>query len=93
MYRKKFLPKLVIASLLVNGINFSPVIVNFNDKKLQIVSVAYAAIKNVPASDTVICDFGENDEKIIETVKNLAKMRAIQFAKEKAGIYLNMLYL
>lgn len=87
MYRKKFLPKLVIASLLVNGINFSPVIVNFDEKNLQIVSVAYAAVENVTANGTAMFDFGDDDEKIVNLVKDIAKMRATQAAKEKAGIY------
>ena len=33
-------------------------------------------------------DFGEDDEKIVNIVKEFAKMRAEQAAKEKAGIYL-----
>ena len=87
MYRKKFLPKLLIASVLVGGVNFVPAVVNFDTENLQIISVAYAEVKNITASDTAIFDFGEDDEQIINTVKNVAKMRAIQAAKEKAGVY------
>ena len=32
-------------------------------------------------------DFGENDPQITEYIKNVAKMRAIQAAKEQAEIY------
>ena len=86
--RKKILPKLLIASMLVGGVNFVPAVVNFAAENLQIVSVAYAEFQNVTASDTAIFDFGEDDKQIINTVKNVAKMRAIQAAKEKAGIYI-----
>ena len=79
--------RLLIASMAVSFVNFSPVVVNFDNKNLQIVSVAYAAVENVTAKDSAIFDFGEDDEKIVETVKNVARMRAIQAAKEKAGIY------
>ena len=82
---KKILPKLLIASVLVGGVNFLPV--NFAEKNLQIISVAYAKVENVTASGKAIFNFGEDDEKIVETVKNVAKMRAEQAAKEKAGIY------
>ena len=83
--QKKFLPKLVIASILVGGVNFAPV--NFNAENLQIVSVAYAKVEKVTASGRAIFNFGENDAQIVNTVKNVAKMRAIQAAKENAGFY------
>ena len=54
---------------------------------MQIISVAYAEVKNITASDTAIFDFGEDDAQIVNTVKNVAKMRAIQVAKEKAGVF------
>ena len=82
---KKILSKLVIATVLVGGVNFAPV--NFNAENLQIISVAYAEVQNVTASDTAMFDFGEDDAQIVNTVKNVAKMRATQAAKEKAGIY------
>ena len=83
---KKILPKLLIASVLVGGVNFLPV--NFAEKNLQIISVAHAKVENVTASGKAIFNFGEDDEKIVATVKNVAKMRAEQAAKEKAGIYI-----
>ena len=85
--RKKFLPKLLIASVLAGGVNFVPSVVNFNAENLQIISVAQAEVQNVTASDTAIFDFGEDDAQIVNTVKNVAKMRAIQAVKEKAGIF------
>jgi len=84
---KKFLSKILIASMLANGINFASEVVNFDAKNFQIISVAYAEIKDVVASDSAILDFGEENPQFIETVKNVAKMRAIQAAKEKAGVY------
>lgn len=85
--KKKFLSQIVIASVFVGGINFAPAAVNFNAENLQIVSVAYASVKNVTASGRAIFNFGENEAQIVNTVKNVARMRAIQAAKEKAGIY------
>ena len=82
---KKILSKILIASFAVGSINFLPT--NFYQNNLQIVSVAHAEIQNVVVSDSVICDFAEEDEKISNTVKNLAKLRATQAAKEKAGVF------
>ena len=53
MYRKKFLPKLVIASLLVGGVNFVPAVVNFDAGNLKIISVAYAEVKTVTANGSI----------------------------------------
>ena len=86
MNKKKFLAKLVMASILAGGINFLPV-PNFDAGNFQ-VSIAHAETKNYTASDTAMFDFGEDDDFIINTVKNVAKLRAIQAAKEKAGVYL-----
>ena len=80
--------KFLAASVILGGINFLPCISYFNAENLQIISVAHAEIKNYTASNTAMFDFGEDDEFIINTVKNVAKMRAIQSAKEKAGVYL-----
>ena len=80
--------KFLVASIILGGINFLPVVLHFDTENLQIISVAHAEIKNYTASDTAMFDFGEDDEFIINTVKNVAKMRAIQAAKEKAGVYL-----
>ena len=85
MMKKIFLQRLIITSLAVGAINFSPMILPENN--LQIISVAYANVENVVASDTAMFDFGEDDEKIVATVKNVARMRAVQAAKEKAGVY------
>ncbi len=83
---KKILMKLLIASFLVGGVNNLQI--NFRAENLQIISVAYAEVQNVIASDTAIFDFGEDNEKIVNTVKNIAKMRAEQAAKEKAGVFI-----
>ena len=82
---KKILSKILIASVAVGSINFLPT--NFYQNNFQIVAVAHAEIQNVTASGKAIFNFGEDDEKIVETVKNVAKMRATQAAKEKAGIF------
>lgn len=86
MNKKKFLAKLIAASVFLGGINFLPV-PNFDAGNFQL-STVHAETKNYTASDTAMFDFGEDDEFIISTVKNVAKMRAIQAAKEKAGVYL-----
>lgn len=83
---KKILSKVLIATVLVGGVNFAPV--TFNADNLQIISVAHAEIQNVTASDTAMFDFGEDDTQIVNTVKNVAKMRATQAAKEKAGVFI-----
>ena len=85
---KKLLKKILAASILVGILNFAPVQMNFYSGNLQIVSVAHAEIKTVFGDDVAMFDFGEDDAKIVNTVKNVAKMRAIQAAKEKAGVYL-----
>lgn len=79
--------RLMISSLIVGGLNFSPIIFDA-DNNFQIISVARAEVQTYVASDTAMFDFGEDDEKIVATVKNVAKMRAEQAAKEKAGVYL-----
>lgn len=86
MNKKKFLAKLIAASVCLGGINFLSV-PNFDTGIFQ-VSTVHAETKNYTASDTAMFDFGEDDEFIINTVKNVAKLRAIQAAKEKAGVYL-----
>ena len=88
MYRKKFLLKFVIASVLVGGINFAPVILNSNSANLQIASVAHAEIKDVTAKDAAILDFADESAEYTAKVQNVAKMRAIQRARERAGVYL-----
>ena len=56
---------------------------------MQIISVAYAAVENVTASDTAIFDFGEDDAQIVETVKNIAKMRATQAENKQTIVQQN----
>ena len=85
---KKILPKLLIASVLVGGVNFVPATVNFDAENLQIISVVHAEMQTYEGKDVAMFDFGEDDAEIIETVKNVAKMRAIQAARDKAGVYL-----
>ena len=88
MYGKKLLSKLVIASVLVGGLNFVPVILNSNSANLQMTSVAYAEIKDVTAKDAAILDFADESAEYTAKVQNIAKMRAIQRARERAGVYL-----
>ena len=83
---KKILRSLILSSLTVGAINFSPIIFQA-ENNFQMVFVAYAKIENVTASDTAMFDFGEDDEKIVNTVESIAKMRAEQSAKEKASVY------
>ena len=84
---KKIFKKFLATSVLIGGLNFSLTQVNFEVEKLQVVSVAHAEIKTIIGDDVAMFDFGEDDTKIVNTVKNVAKMRAIQVAKEKAGVY------
>lgn len=67
--KKKFLQKLLIASLLVGGVNFIPV--NF-PANLQIISVAYAEVKTVIANGSAGMSFGDNNENILNMAKNAA---------------------
>jgi len=82
---RKILKKFLVASLAAGSLNFIPV--NFSAENLQSFSVVYAEIQTYIASDTAMFDFGEDDEQIVATVKNVAKMRAEQAVKEKAGVY------
>lgn len=51
-------------------------------------SNVHAEMKTYEGKDVAMLDFGENDSKIVEKVKNVAKMRAMTAAREKAGVYL-----
>ena len=51
-------------------------------------SNVHAEIKNFMESDTAVFSYGEDDEKIVATVKNVAKMRTEQVAKEKIFSYI-----
>ena len=88
MMNKKILPKLLIASVLVGGVNFLPAVVNFDAENLQIVSVAHAEVKTVTANGSAGMSFGDDNQKLVKIVKEKAKSLAIQAAKEKAGIYI-----
>ena len=84
MYRKKFLPKLVIASLLVGGVNFVPAVVNFGAENRQIISVASAEVKMYVGVSEDYANQIENQE----VAKLRAKDKAVKKAVEQAGIYL-----
>ena len=51
-------------------------------------SNVHAEMQTYEGKDVAMFDFGEDDAEIINAVKNVAKMRAIQAAREKAGVYL-----
>ena len=87
MYNNKKLCKLIAASLIVGGSIFIPTIYTF-DFLPQITSVAHAEIKTYVGRDTAMFDFGEDDEAIVNTVKAYARARALQNAKEQAGVYM-----
>ena len=55
---------------------------------LSLTSAVHAEIKNFTASGTATLSFGEDDEKIVNAVKNIAKMRAEIAAKEKIFAYI-----
>ena len=74
------MPKLLIATVLVGGLNFVPAVINFDAENLQIVSVAYAEVKTVTVNGSAGMSFGDNDEKIMQMAKNAARMNAIQAA-------------
>ena len=85
MYIGKKLKRLLIASVIVNGLLYTPELY-FHDVAIK--SVAYAEIKEYSGTDTAMLDFGEDNEKIVNTVKSVAKTRAEIAAKEKAGVYI-----
>ena len=84
MNKKKFLTALMVAGIFI----YSPVNLNFNAENFQINSIAHAEIKTYIGEDTAMLDFGDDDNKIVNTVKNVAKMRAIKAAQSKAGVYI-----
>ena len=85
---KKYWKKFLAASILVGGFNFAPTLVNFDTENLQMISVAHAEIKDVTAKDAAILDFADESAEYTAKVQNVAKMRAIQRARERAGVYL-----
>ena len=54
----------------------------------MIIPVAHAEVKNYVATDTTMCDFGEDDPEIVKMIQAAAQSRAIQRAKEQAGVYI-----
>ena len=85
MNNKKLFQKLLIASLTIGSLTF---IENIYFNSFPIISIAHAEIREYTGTDTAMFDFGENDEKIVNTVKSMARLRAELAAKEKAGVYI-----
>ena len=85
MQNKKLLKKLLITSLAIGSLTF---VENIYFNSLPIISIAHAEIREYTGTDTAMFDFGENDEKIVNTVKSMARLRAELAAKEKAGVYI-----
>ena len=50
-------------------------------------SNVHAEMQTYEGKDVAMFDFGEDDAEIINAVKNVAKMRAIQAARDKAGVF------
>ena len=61
---------------------------NLDFVSFPFVSVAHAEVKTYVASDTAMCDFGEDDPDIVKVIQAAAQSRAIELAKEQAGIYI-----
>lgn len=79
---KKFLAKLVLASVLVGSTNFSPTVPNFGVETFQI-SVAHAENKKFAAKDAAMTDV-----EIIEAqAKAESRLRAIEAVKEQIAAY------
>ena len=85
MQNNKLLKKLLIISLAIGSLTF---VENIYFNSLPIISIAHAEIREYTGTDTAMFDFGENDEKIVNTVKSMARLRAELAAKEKAGVYI-----
>ena len=78
---KKFLTKVVLATVLASGINLLPT-PNFDAGNVQI-SVAYAESKNFAAKEAAMTDV-----EIIEAqAKEASRLRAIEAVKEKIASY------
>ena len=78
---KKFLTKVVLATVLASGINLLPT-PNFDAGNVQI-SVAYAESKNFAAKEAAMTDV-----EIIEAqAKEASRLRAIEAVKEKIAAY------
>ena len=83
----KNLRHLLITSIAIGLVNFSPTFF-YTEDNLQVSSIAYAEVQTYVASDSAIFDFGEENLQFMETVKNIAKKRAEQAVKEKAGVFI-----
>ena len=78
---KKFLAKVLLASVLVSGVNLFPM-ANIEVDNVQI-SVAYAESKNFAAKDAAMTDV----EYIETQAKEASRLRAIEAVKEKIAAY------
>ena len=83
MHKKKFLAKLVLASVLTGGINFLPAVPIFHAGNFQ-VSVAHAEIKTFAAKNTAMTDV----ESLTNAAKSTAQERALNLAQKKAETFL-----
>ena len=88
IYLKKNLQKLIIASITASVVTFSPIINFDNYGSLHVVSITHAEIQTYVGTGVCRFDFGENDPDMIKKVQAVAQSRAIQAAKEQAGIYI-----
>ena len=86
MHKKKFLAKLVLASVLTGGINFLPAVPIFHAGNFQ-VSVAHAEIKTFAAKNTAMTDV----ESLTNAAKSTAQERALNLAQKKAETFLKTL--
>ena len=87
MHKKKFLAKLVMATVLTGGINFLPAVPIFHAGNLPAVSIAHAEIKTFAAKNTAMTDV----ESLTNAAKGTAKERAINLAKKKAETFFKTL--
>ena len=88
MCRKKFLQKVIAATMAAGSLIFLPPILNFGAGNIE-VATAHAEISNYTGKDIAMFDFSYDDAEIVTEVKQIARKRAIQAAKEKAGVYLS----
>ena len=87
MYKKSHLCKLIAASIMAGALTFTSDMSDCYGLHMNI-SIAHAEVKTYVGRDTAMFDFGEDDENIVNAVKLCAKTRAIQVAKESAGLYI-----
>ena len=78
--------RLLLSSLAVGAVTFTPVIYNFNGSQLpMVVSVAQAEIQTYTGTGEYLMSDGET----MDIAKQGAKMHAIRNAQEQAGIFLS----